>query len=98
MVELKTTPFKPEYAGQLNFYLSAIDEQLKASDDQPTIGLLLCKEKNRLVAEYALRGVARPMGVAEYQLLRQIPASLENTLPSIDDIEAELRADLSGGV
>ncbi|HXO67725.1 MAG TPA: DUF1016 domain-containing protein [Bradyrhizobium sp.] len=98
VVELKTTPFKPEYAGQLNFYLSAIDEQLKAWDDQPTIGLLLCKEKNRLVAEYALRGVARPMGVAEYQLLRQIPASLENTLPSIDDIEAELRADLSGGV
>jgi predicted nuclease of restriction endonuclease-like (RecB) superfamily len=98
VVELKTTPFKAEYAGQLNFYLSAIDEQLKASDDQPTIGLLLCKEKNRLVAEYALRGVARPMGVAEYQLLRQVPASLENTLPSIDEIEAELRADLSGGV
>ena len=98
VVELKTTPFKPEYAGQLNFYLTAIDEQLKASDDQPTIGLLLCKEKNRLVAEYALRGVARPISVAEYQLSRQIPASLENTLPSIDDIEAELRAGLTGGV
>jgi predicted nuclease of restriction endonuclease-like (RecB) superfamily len=94
VVELKTTPFKPEYAGQLNFYLSAVDAQLKAPDDQPTIGLLLCKEKNRLVAEYALRGVAKPMGVAEYQLLREVPASLETTLPSIDQIEAELRGDM----
>jgi len=94
VVELKTTPFRPEYAGQLNFYLSAIDAQVKAEDDQPTIGLLLCKEKNRLVAEYALRGVAKPMGVAEYQLLRQVPESLETTLPSIDQIEAELRPDL----
>lgn len=94
VVELKTTPFRPEYAGQLNFYLSAIDAQVKAPDDQPTIGLLLCKEKNRLVAEYALRGVAKPMGVAEYQLLRQVPESLGTTLPSIDEIEAELRPDL----
>ncbi|MFL9959389.1 PDDEXK nuclease domain-containing protein [Paraburkholderia nemoris] len=94
VVELKTTPFRPEYAGQLNFYLSAIDAQVKAQDDQPTIGLLLCKEKNRLVAEYALRGVAKPMGVAEYQLLRQVPESLETELPSIDQIEAELRPDL----
>lgn len=94
VVELKTTPFKPEYAGQLNFYLSAIDAQVKAPEDQPTIGLLLCKEKNRLVAEYALRGVASPMGVAEYQLLRHVPESLESGLPSIDRIEAELRPDL----
>ncbi|AET94665.1 hypothetical protein BYI23_D011550 (plasmid) [Burkholderia sp. YI23] len=97
VVELKTTPFKPEYAGQLNFYLSAIDAQLRAPDDQPTIGLLLCKEKNRLVAEYALRGVAKPMGVAEYQLLREVPESLEATLPSIDQIEAELGDGLSEG-
>jgi hypothetical protein len=94
VVELKTTPFRPEYAGQLNFYLSAIDAQVKAQDDQPTIGLLLCKEKNRLVAEYALRGVAKPMGVAEYQLLRQVPESLETERLSIDQIEAELRPDL----
>ncbi|AUT66590.1 PDDEXK nuclease domain-containing protein [Paraburkholderia terrae] len=94
VVELKTTPFRPEYAGQLNFYLSAIDAQVKAPEDQPTIGLLLCKEKNRLVAEYALRGVAKPMGVAEYQLLREVPPSLETTLPSIREIEAELRPDL----
>ncbi len=91
VVELKTTPFRREYAGQLNFYISAIDAQVKAPDDQPTIGLLLCKEKNRLVAEYALRGVAKPMGVAEYQLLRQVPESLETKPPSIDQIEAELR-------
>ncbi|MFL9913680.1 PDDEXK nuclease domain-containing protein [Paraburkholderia sp. RL17-337-BIB-A] len=96
VVELKTTPFRPEYAGQLNFYLSAIDAQVKAPEDQPTIGLLLCKEKNRLVAEYALRGVTKPMGVAEYQLLRQVPESLETELPSIDQIEAELRPDLPG--
>jgi hypothetical protein len=67
---------------------------VKAPEDQPTIGLLLCKEKNRLVAEYALRGVAKPMGVAEYQLLREVPASLETKLPSIREIEAELRPDL----
>ncbi|WP_020071393.1 PDDEXK nuclease domain-containing protein [Paraburkholderia caledonica] len=94
VVELKTSPFKPEYAGQLNFYLSAVDAQVKAPDDEPTIGLLLCKEKNRLVAEYALRGVAKPMGVAEYQLIRDVPAPLEAELPSIDQIEAELRPDL----
>jgi len=97
VVELKTTPFKPEYAGQLNFYLSAIDAQVKAPEDQPTIGLLLCKEKNRLVAEYALRGVAKPMGVAEYQLMREVPPSLETGLPTIDQIEAELRPDLPDG-
>lgn len=93
VVELKTTPFKPEYAGQLNFYLSAVDAQLKAPTDQATIGLLLCKEQNRLVAEYALRGMAKPMGVAEYQLLREIPAPLTSELPSIEQIEAELQGD-----
>lgn len=91
VVELKATSFKPEYAGQINFYLSAIDAQLKSPDDQPTIGLLLCKEQNRLVAEYALRGIAKPMGVAEYQLLRKVPQQLATDLPSIEDIEAELR-------
>lgn len=93
VVELKATPFKPEYAGQLNFYLSAVDAQVKAPDDQPTIGLLLCKENNRLVAEYALRGIAKPMGVAEYQLLREVPPPLAPDLPSIEQIEAELGSD-----
>ncbi len=90
VVELKATAFKPEHAGQLNFYLSAVDAQLKAADDKPTIGLLLCKQQNRLVAEYALQGMTQPIGVAEYQLLRDLPASLGHTLPSIAEIEAEL--------
>jgi hypothetical protein len=93
VVELKATPFKPEYAGQLNFYLSAVDARVKAPDDQPTIGLLLCKENDRLVAEYALRGIAKPMGVAEYQLLREVPPPLAPDLPSIAQIEAELGSD-----
>ncbi|UDM52081.1 YhcG family protein [Cupriavidus sp. MP-37] len=95
-VELKTTPFRPEFAGQLNFYLSAIDSQLKAPDDRPSIGLLLCKERNRLVAEYALRGLAKPMGVAEYQLLREIPDLLTSDLPSIEQIESELESEANG--
>jgi hypothetical protein len=67
--------------------------QVKQTDDQPTIGLLLCREKNRLVAEYALRGMAKPIGVAEYQLLREVPAPLVSDLPSIERIEAELGSD-----
>ncbi|WP_431824632.1 PDDEXK nuclease domain-containing protein [Burkholderia sp. F1] len=94
VVELEATPFQPDYAGQLNFYLSAVDARLSAPQDQPTIGLLPCREKNRPVAEYALRGMANPMGVAESQRLRQIPASLESGLPSIDRIEAEPGPDL----
>ena len=90
VVELKATAFKPEHAGQLNFYLAAVDAQVKAPDDKPTIGLLLCKQQNRLVAEYALSGIDKPIGVAEYQLLRDLPPMLEQSLPSIADIEAEL--------
>lgn len=94
VVELKATAFKPEHAGQLNFYLSAVDAQIKAPDDKPTIGLLLCKEKNRLVAEYALSGMARPIGVANYELVRALPEPLDTSLPSIEAIEAELQQDL----
>ena len=94
VVELKATAFKPEHAGQLNFYLAAVDAQVKAEDDKPTIGLLLCKQQNRLVAEYALSGIDKPIGVAEYQLLRDLPDALEQSLPSIADIEAELAGDL----
>ena len=90
VVELKATAFKPEHAGQLNFYLAAVDAQIKADDDKPTIGLLLCKQQNRLVAEYALSGIDKPIGVAEYQLLRNLPESLGRNLPSIEEIEAEL--------
>lgn len=93
VVELKATNFKPEHAGQLNFYLSVVDAQLKAEDDKPTIGLLLCKQQNRLVAEYALSGIDKPIGVAQYQLLRELPDALMNKLPSIEEIEAELLVD-----
>lgn len=71
-----------------------LDAQLKGKDDNPTIGLLLCKQKNRLVAEYALSSINKPMGVAEYQLLRDLPAELERNLPSIAEIEAEMVNDL----
>ena len=95
VVELKATAFKPEHAGQLNFYLAAIDAQMKAPDDKPTIGLLLCKQQNRLVAEYALSGIDKPIGVAEYQLLRNLPEALEQSLPSIAEIEAELAGEVA---
>ena len=94
VVELKAHAFKPEHAGQLNFYLSAVDAQIKADDDKPTIGLLLCRTQNRLVAEYALSGIDKPIGVAEYQLLRALPEPLDASLPSIEEIEAELSRDL----
>ena len=97
VVELKARAFKPEHADQLNFYLSAIDAQVKAPDDKPTIGLLLCKTQNRLVAEYALSGIDKPIGVAEYQLVRALPEPLDTSLPSIEEIEAELSRDLEGG-
>jgi len=98
VVELKATAFKPEHAGQLNFYLSAVDAQIKAADDQPTIGLLLCKTKNKVVAEYALSGIAKPMGVAEYQLVRALPEPLDTKLPTIEQLESELGAMLADGV
>ena len=96
VVELKATAFKPEHAGQLNFYLAAVDAQVKAPDDKPTIGLLLCKQHNRLVAEYSLSGIDKPIGVAEYQLLRELPDALEKSLPTIAEIEAELAGEHGG--
>lgn len=95
MVELKAVAFAPEHAGQLNFYLAAVDAQIKAPDDNPTIGLLLCKTKNHLVAEYALSGMAKPMGVAEYQLLRALPEPLDTSLPTVEELEEELNAGLA---
>lgn len=90
VVELKTGAFKPEHAGQLSFYLTAVDAQLKSEHDGPTIGLLLCKTQNRVVAEYALRDSNKPIGVAEYQLVEALPAELKTSLPSIEAIEQEL--------
>ncbi|HBP6436165.1 PDDEXK nuclease domain-containing protein [Pseudomonas paraeruginosa] len=93
VIELKAGKFKPEHLGQLSFYLTAVDAQLKHPHDGPTIGLLLCKSKNKVVAEYALRDNARPIGVAEYQLVESLPPELQTSLPSIEQIERELAGD-----
>jgi predicted nuclease of restriction endonuclease-like (RecB) superfamily len=93
VIELKAGKFKPGHLGQLGFYLAAVDAQLKHPQDGPTIGLLLCKSKNTVVAEYALRDNARPIGVAEYQLVESLPAELQTSLPSIEQIERELASD-----
>ncbi len=91
VIELKAGDFKPEHLGQLGFYLTAVDRQVKAAEDQPTIGLLLCKSKNKVVAEYALGDKTQPMGIAEYKLRESLPESLETSLPSIEQIERELQ-------
>lgn len=93
MIELKADAFKPEHAGQLNFYLSAVDGETRHEQDGPTIGLLLCKSKNKVVAEYALRDSNRPIGVAEYQLVEALPADLQTSLPNIEAIEQALSGD-----
>ncbi len=93
VIELKGSKFKPEHLGQLGFYLTAVDAQIKHPQDEPTIGLLLCKSKNKVVAEYALRDNARPIGVAEYQLVESLPPELQTSLPSIEQIERELAGD-----
>jgi predicted nuclease of restriction endonuclease-like (RecB) superfamily len=90
VIDLKMTPFKPEYAGKMNFYLAAVDDRLRHPDDQPSIGLVLCKAKNRIIAEYALRNVATPIGISEFRHLEQLPEQLKGTLPTIEEIEAEL--------
>lgn len=93
VVELKAGAFKPEHTGQLSFYLSAVDAQMKAEHDTSTIGLLLCKSKNKIVAEYALRDSNKPIGVAEYQLIEALPTDLQTSLPSIEAIEQALTDD-----
>jgi predicted nuclease of restriction endonuclease-like (RecB) superfamily len=92
VIELKGGKFKPEHLGQLGFYLTAVDRQVKTEHDGPTIGLLLCKSKNKVVAEYALGDKTQPMGIAEYKLLESLPADLQTGLPSIEQIERELGA------
>ncbi|MBN8421892.1 MAG: DUF1016 family protein [Verrucomicrobia bacterium] len=90
VIELKAGKFKPEHLGQLSFYLTVVDAQVKHPSDGPTIGLLLCKSKNQVVAEYALRDRSQPLGVAEYQLVESLPPELSSSLPSIKQIEQEL--------
>lgn len=91
VVELKIDNFKPEYAGKLNFYLSAVDAQLKTGEDQPSIGLLLCKKAGKLIVEYSLKHISKPIGVSEYRLTESIPAKLKGKLPTIQQIEKELK-------
>ena len=90
VIELKADKFKPEHLGQLGFYMTAVDRQMKAEEDGVTIGLLLCKSKDKVVAEYALGDKSQPMGIAEYKLLESLPVPLQTQLPSIEDIEREL--------
>ena len=91
VIELKTGDFKPEYAGKLNFYLSAVDGILKKEQDNPSIGLLLCKSKNNVVAEYSLKDISKPIGVSEYKITSSLPDSLEKQLPSIEDIQRRIQ-------
>jgi predicted nuclease of restriction endonuclease-like (RecB) superfamily len=96
VVDLKVGDFKPEFAGKMNFYLSALDDQMRHPDDQPPIGLLLCHTRNRVIAEYALRDIHKPLGVSTYQLQAALPDNLKGSLPSIEELEAELDTTDSG--
>ncbi len=93
VIELKMGEFKPDYAGQLNFYLSAVDSIMKSEQDNPTIGLLLCKSKNNLVAEYTLKDMSKPIGVSAYKVTSDLPESLSKQFPSIDDIQKRIAND-----
>ena len=90
VVELKATPFKPEYAGQLNFYINVVDNKLRGENDNKTIGLLLCRGKDEVVAQYALAGYDQPIGISDYQLSKAVPENLKSALPSIEEVEEEL--------
>jgi predicted nuclease of restriction endonuclease-like (RecB) superfamily len=92
VIEIKAVPFKPEHIGQLNFYLSAVDDLFRTKKDNPSIGLLLCKSRDKIIAEYALRDIQKPIGISEYNLSKAIPEDLETSLPTIQEIEEELNA------
>jgi len=96
VIDLKRGDFKPEYAGKLNFYCNVVDDTLRHATDAPTIGLILCQGKDRVLAEYALRGIDKPLGIASYELMRALPQSLQSALPSIESLEAELADALNG--
>lgn len=92
VIDLKARPFKPEYAGKLNFYCNVVNDKLRHPDDQPTIGLILCQTKDNVLAEYALSGIDKPIGVSSYELTRALPESLQSALPTVEQIEAEMTA------
>jgi hypothetical protein len=99
VVDLKVEPFKPEFAGKMNFYLSAVDDRMRHADDKPSIGLILCKTRKKTIAEYALRDLAKPVGVARYvtRLVESLPKELAGALPSVEEIEAELAKGVGDG-
>jgi len=90
VIDLKTGEFEPEFAGKMNFYLSVVDDQMKTNHDQPSIGIILCKRKNKLEVEYALRGITKPIGVSEFTVTRMLPDELVNNLPTVEEFENEL--------
>ncbi len=96
-VDLKTGPFQPEHAGKINFYLAALDNRDREPDDNPSIGLILCREHNRVIVEYALRSVDAPIGVARYRLFLAdaLPATLADALPTAEELELGIRPDLA---
>lgn len=93
VIDLKVVEFEPEFAGKMNFYLSVVDDQIKTADDQPSIGIILCKNKNKLEVEYALQGMSKPMGVSEFTVTQALPAELKSTLPTVEEFENELNKD-----
>ena len=95
VVELKDNDFKPEYAGKMNFYLSAVDDLLKHQNDQPSIGLILCKTTNNVLAEYTVRDMSKPIGLAQYRLTESLPQNLKTALPTIEELEAALSKNLN---
>ncbi len=90
VIDLKMGAFKPEYAGKMNFYLSAVDDLMRHAHDEPTIGILLCRGRNEVIVEYALRDVNKPLGVSEYRLAEVLPEGLEGSLPTVAALETEL--------
>jgi hypothetical protein len=91
VIDLKKGDFKPEHAGKMNFYCSAVDDLIKHTTDKPTIGLILCQTKNKIMAEYALRDMNKPIGISEFELTRSLPKNLQSSLPTIEEIENELK-------
>ena len=91
VIELKNKPFKPEYAGKLNFYLTALDREVKTSKQDKSIGLILCRDKNKLVAQYALQGMSQPIGVSKFELTKELPSSFKDKLPTINQMESILQ-------
>jgi predicted nuclease of restriction endonuclease-like (RecB) superfamily len=93
VIDLKVVEFEPEFAGKMNFYLSVVDDQIKTADDQPSIGIILCKNKNKLEVEYALQGMSKPIGVSEFTVTQALPPELKGTLPTVEEFENELNKD-----